>query len=215
MSHDDRPWRNGDLPKPPPGVTASQAWVKGALAELKASEAADRALDMFSELGGLRRDVSEWLTPVDRRLAALEDGQRITKTALDEIKKILGEKLSELEKEIDETRTSSHDLSKHAQEIDVKIKELPRIDSDRVRAMVDERYETIISKRRLEELEKMAADLEAERKDRVTDKRRDKQARRTGLYIALVSGVVLALVTGVVTYYETRAVARDTVSAPR
>lgn len=169
---------------------------------------------MFTELGGLRRDITEYLVPIERRLDALEEGQRTTGKALEEIKKILGEKLPELEKEIDETRTSSHDLSKHAQEIDVKIKELPHIDSERVKALVDERYDTIISKRRLEELEKMAADLEAERKERATDKRRDKQARRTGLYVALVSGVVLALVTGIVTYYETRAVTHDTVNAP-
>jgi len=223
MPHDDssRPWRNGDLPKPPPNVTAAQAWSKAAIADLKASEAADRALDMFEQLGGLRRDVGEWLVPVERRIGALETNVQAIMAGQKEIAEMLREKLPALEAEAHEARTSSSDLSKEVEGIEDAIAKLPRIDSQRVRSMIDERYETIVSKDKLAALEKQAAVVEEERKIREAERRAedaarkaDRRARKTGLYVTIVGGLVIAIATGVVTYFETKAISHDTVNAP-
>lgn len=218
----ERYWRNGDLPHPPPGVTSAVAWQKAAVAELKATEAADRALDMFEQLGGLRRDVGNWLTPVERRIGAFEASLKALEAGQKEIAAMLRDKLPELEANAREARTSSSDLSEEVAGIEDAIAKLPKIDSQRVRSMIDERYETIVSKEKLAALEKQAAVVEEERRTRAAERRAedaarkaDRRARKTGLYISVVGGIVVAIATGIVTYLETRALPaapRDTTS---
>ncbi len=205
MSDDHRPWRNGELPKPPPGVTPAVAWQKGAIAELKASEAADRALDMFQQLGGLRTTLTQWSAAFEKRQAAVEKRLETIEAGQRELVQIVREKLPAIEGEAREARISSSDLSEHVQEIDVAIAKLPRIDSQRVKTMIDERYEAIVSKEKLEKYEKQEAELAAERKKRADEIRADKRARKTGIIVSVVGGVILAILTGVGTYIVTHA----------
>lgn len=203
MSTDDfRGDFKGIVPDPPIGTpteTATEAWKMAYVAravavraEQKVTNSLTGQMRLFEEYGSLQASIANYFKNLNERF--------------DDLEKRIGKKVDEAASNADEARTSSHDLQSELEEMETLLKNIKdrAVDSVKVKSLVDERVEVVVSKTRLAELEKAAADAKEDAKTRAAEKRNFKLT---------VYGLVIAGIIGMVaTHFFEKAVAPATIS---
>jgi dGTP triphosphohydrolase len=175
---------SGIVPDPPVGTpmeTATEAWKMAYVAraaalraEAKVAGILDGQLNLFEEYGRLQTNIARYFEQINRRF--------------DELEKRLDAKVANV---VDDARTSSHDLQSELEKMETILRNVKEhtVDSVRVKNMVDEQVEVVVSKKRLAELEKASADAFEDSKTRAAEKRNFKLTT-WGLILATILGVV-------------------------
>lgn len=200
MSSDEfrRPFL-GDAPEPPegtPSVVARAAWKMAWRAEQIAIGADTRSLALFENLGEMAtkftQEMMRRFDEVDTEVGAI--GKR-----LDDIKPAI----KTAEDNATAARTSSHDLQEDLEKMETILAEVKSkaVDSIRIKQLVVEEHQVLVTKQELERLQKKEADAATELKN-IADERRN---AKTTLRILTVSGIIVTLVGILATYAFTRA----------
>jgi len=172
-------------------------------AERLATKADDRSSMLFESLGEMARkfteeqgrrfdEVTGSIKGVNRRFDVLEL----------QLKDGIKPQLDAASKNAEEARTSSHDLSADIEKMEGILAEVKAkaVDSVRVKALVVEEHQVLVTKDRLAELEEREVERNELKKTQATEKRNYKLTVRA----LVVSGIVVAIVTGAITYLATR-----------
>jgi hypothetical protein len=207
MASDDfRPRFQGEIPEPPPGnpeQVSRAAWKMAWRAEQIAIGADNRSLALFEGLGEL---ASKFTTEMMERFDKVDEHLDRVDARLDQE---IGPKLKSAEDNAKEARTSSHDLQDEVAEMErlvATIKE-KAVDSIRVKQLVIEEHQVLVTRQELERLQKREKDAET-----LVDEKRNYRSNTKSL---IVSGVIVALIGMFATYAFTRATNPPaTVTAP-
>lgn len=196
MSSDDfRRDFSGVVPEPPVGTpteTAHEAWQMAYVAravalraEQKVAGIMDGQLSLFQEYGSLQANIARYFSQMNARF--------------DDLEKRLDLRVTEASANAHEARTSSHDLADELQKMEVALKNVKErtVDSVKVKSMIDEQVETIVSKKRL-------AELETKEKEAVEGVK-TRAAERRNFKILTYSGVIVAVVGVLAAYFVARA----------
>lgn len=143
-------------------------------AEQKVASILDGQLKLFEEYGGLQANIARYFEQINRRF--------------DDLEKRLDAKVANV---VDDARTSSHDLQSELEKMETILRNVKEhtVDSVRVKTMVDEQVEVVVSKKRLAELEKASSDAIEDGKTRAAEKRNFKLTTY-GLILATVVGII-------------------------
>lgn len=190
---------SGDIPEPPSGEpteVARAAWRMAYRAERIAINANDRSSALFETLGEMARKFTEEIT---RRVDGFNERFDKLELRLDGVRP----QLDAVAYDAKEARTSSHDLSEEVEKIESILAEIKTkaVDSIRVKQLVVEEHQVLVTKQELERLQRREAEAEEDRKLQATEKRNYKLTTR-GL---IVSGIVVAFFAAGLTYAMTRA----------
>lgn len=200
MSSDEfRRTFTGEVPEPPDGspqLVARLAWKMAWRAEQIAIGADNRSLALFENLGAMATTFTEEML---RRFDKVDEEMEKVTRRLDE----LNPKVKSAEENAADARTSSHDLEKEVEKMETILADIKSkaVDSIRIKQLVVEEHQVLVTKGRLEELEKREKEAEEERKARAAESRSYKLTTRSGIVV----GVIVMLIGMFATYAFTKA----------
>jgi hypothetical protein len=195
MASDDfRPRFQGEPPEPPAGTpteVSRAAWKMAWRAEQIAIGADNRSLALFEGLGEL---ASKFTTEMMERFDKVDEHLDRVDARLD---KEIGPKLKSAEDNAKEARTSSHDLQDEVAKMEnilANIKE-KTIDSVRVKQLVVEEHEVLVTRQELDRLQKQEAAAIAANKQREDERRSYKMNTKSLIVGSIIAGVILMFAT--------------------
>jgi hypothetical protein len=168
------------------------AWKLAWKANKRAGAADIRSLETYTLIGRLAADQSNGFRSITERFDVFEKWRR------------------EAEANVKEARTSSHDLSEELEKVERALTNIKSIDSVRVKKMIGDEFEVLVSSKELERLRKGEVDRlaleEKTKSDAIELVKTQKAERRNAkltMWVLLFTGILMTIFGSAITYVMT------------